>query len=193
MACAARCCSRRTFLSQLGAGFGTLALEALARQEAHAAGAVRPPAIDPIHPFAPRAPHFTPRAKSVIFLFMVGGPSQVDTFDYKPQLQRCAGQPLPASIRQQLAQSKFGNVTFGCEDRLLASPYEWRRYGKRGMWVSDLFPADSSACRRPVLHSLECCRVEQSRPASYQLNGRSATGHASSVLDTTGGSESNCR
>src|SRR5688572_27707334 len=107
---AADCCSRRGFLSHLGAGFGALALEALERKQASAATPGRPVAYDPINPFAPRAPHFTPRAKSVIFLFMVGGPSQVDTFDYKPELQRCAGQPLPASLRRQLDGSKFANV-----------------------------------------------------------------------------------
>ena len=59
--------------------------------------------IDPLRPFAPRMPHFTPRAKSVIFLFMVGGPSQVDTFDYKPELQKLSGKPVPASLRKAIA------------------------------------------------------------------------------------------
>jgi Protein of unknown function (DUF1501) len=170
MAHAADCCSRRGFLSHLGAGFGALALEALERQEARAATPARPVAYDPIHPFAPRASHFTPRAKSVIFLFMVGGPSQVDTFDYKPQLQRCAGQPLPASLRRQLDGSKFANVTFGCEDRLLASPYKWRRHGERGMWVSELFPHTAQhvddLC---FIHSMQA-ESNNHAPASYQLH-----------------------
>ena len=77
------------------------------------------------------APHFRPRAKRVIFLFMHGGPSQIDTFDYKPLLARDAGKPLPfAKPRVQFAET--GN--------LLASPWKFRQYGQSGGWVSDLFP-----------------------------------------------------
>jgi len=89
--------------------------------------------LDPTtsHPLAPRRPHFTPRAKRVIFLFMHGGPSQVDTFDYKPLLQRDTGKPLPfAKPRVQFAET--GN--------LLASPWKFRQHGQSGMWASDLFP-----------------------------------------------------
>ncbi|MBA3484962.1 MAG: DUF1501 domain-containing protein, partial [Pirellulales bacterium] len=113
--------SRRRFLGQLGAGFGTLALEALLREELRAAMPSQRSAIDPLQPLAVRPPHFTPRAKSVIFLFMVGGPSQIDTFDYKPELQRLSGQPLPASMRKGLEGTTFSNVTHGCEDKLLGS------------------------------------------------------------------------
>jgi hypothetical protein len=170
MAHATGCCSRRGFLSQLGAGFGTLALEALSRQEARGAMAARPVVYDPVRPFAPRPPHFTPRAKSVIFLFMVGGPSQIDTFDFKPELQRRHGEQLPASLRRQIEQSKFANVTVGCEDRLLASPYAWRRCGERGMWVSDLFPHVAQhvddLC---FIHSMQA-ESNNHAPASYQLH-----------------------
>src|SRR5687768_9721992 len=101
--------SRRAFLSVAGAGFGSLALDAMLRSEARAAE--RPAVeVDPLRPFAPRPPHFTPRAKSVIFLFLVGGPSQVDTFDYKPELQRLGGQPVPESFRKAVEATKFANV-----------------------------------------------------------------------------------
>jgi hypothetical protein len=163
-------CSRRGFLGQLGAGFGALAFEALRRQELRAAVRRSPPVIDPLQPFAPRAPHFTPRAKSVIFLFMVGGPSQVDTFDYKPVLQKLDGQPLPGSLRKELAGTKFSNVTFGCEDKLLASPYRWRQYGQSGMWVSELFPHVAQhvddLC---FIHSMQA-ESNNHAPASYQLH-----------------------
>ena len=77
------------------------------------------------------SPHFVPRAKRVIFLFMHGGPSQVDTFDYKPLLQRDHGKPLPfAKPRVQFAQT----------ENLLASPWKFQQYGESGAWVSDLFP-----------------------------------------------------
>jgi hypothetical protein len=169
MSCCAPNTSRRQFLVQLGAGFGTLAFEALLRQEAKAA-AIKGPVIDPLQPFAPRPPHFAPRAKSVIFLFMVGGPSQVDTFDYKPELQRLNGQPLPASLRQAIQASKFAHVMHGCEDKLLASPYRWRQHGESGMWVSELFPHITRHIDRLCfLHSMQADSNNHA-PASYQLH-----------------------
>src|SRR5438094_941724 len=83
--------TRRDFLFKAGAGFGAVALSALLQKDARAAG----PAAAP----APPGPHYPPRAKSVIFLFMEGGPSHLDTFDPKPLLNRLAGQHLPASFQ----------------------------------------------------------------------------------------------
>src|SRR5947209_1425290 len=83
--------TRREFLWQSGAGFAGLALTALLERDgffARHASAAAPPARLATGPLAPRPPHFTARAKSCIFLFMYGGPSSVDTFDYKPELQR---------------------------------------------------------------------------------------------------------
>jgi hypothetical protein len=163
-------CSRRRFLGQLGAGFGALAFEALLRQEARAAAQSQRPTIDPLRPFAPRPPHFAPRAKSVIFLYMVGGPSHVDTFDYKPELQRLNGQPLPGSIRQAIENSKFSNVTHGCDDKLLGSPFAWSRHGESGMWVSELFPNlgrhVDDLC---FIHSMQAGSNNHA-PSSYQLH-----------------------
>jgi hypothetical protein len=140
------------------------------RQEARAAIAAERRIIDPLSPMAPRAPDFRARAKSVIFLFMVGGPSQIDTFDYKPTLQKLDGKPLPASIRQSLARGKFANVTHGCDDKLLASPYKWRQYGESGMWVSELFPHTArhvdDLC---FIHSMQA-ESNNHAPASYQLH-----------------------
>jgi hypothetical protein len=162
--------SRRRFLCQLGAGFGTLAMEAMLRQELRAATRGQRPAIDPLHPLTPRMPHFAPRAKSVIFLYMVGGPSQVDTFDYKPELQRHSGQPLPASLRETLQKSKFSNVTHTCDDKLLASPYAWSQYGDSGAWVSELFPHIArhvdDLC---FIHSMQADSNNHA-PASYQMH-----------------------
>ncbi|MEY5031981.1 MAG: hypothetical protein RL354_1012 [Planctomycetota bacterium] len=112
--------SRRDALGQLCAGFGSIALAGLLANEAAATtGGIL------------AAPHFRPRAKRVIFLFMHGGPSQIDTFDYKPLLARDNGKPLPfAKPRVQFAET--GN--------LLASPWKFRQYGESGAWVSDLFP-----------------------------------------------------
>ena len=104
-------------------GFGTLALSALMQDEADAASVAGP--------LAPKPSHFPARAKRVIFLFMHGGPSQVDTFDYKPQLIKDHGKPLPFN-KPRVFSSQTGN--------LLKSPWEFRQYGESGAWVSDLFP-----------------------------------------------------
>ncbi len=119
--------SRREMLKGFSGGFGALALAGMLGQEARAATATS----NSYNPLAPRAPMFTPRAKRVIFLFMHGGPSQVDTFDPKPLLIRDNGKPLPfAKPRVQFAQT--GN--------LLKSPWEFKKYGQSGTEVSDLFP-----------------------------------------------------
>jgi hypothetical protein len=86
---------------------------------------------DPANPLAPRKPHFEPKAKRVIFLFMHGGPSQMDTFDYKPLLQRDHGKPLPFERPKVVSSETFN---------LLKSPWEFKQYGQSGAWVSDLFP-----------------------------------------------------
>jgi hypothetical protein len=80
----------------------------------------------------PRSPHFAPRAKRIIFLFMNGGPSHVDTFDPKPELTRCEGQPLPESIR---AASTRQNAS-----RLMGSPFRTHRHGHSGIELSELYP-----------------------------------------------------
>ncbi|MDQ2730861.1 MAG: DUF1501 domain-containing protein [Armatimonadota bacterium] len=115
--------SRREMLKEFSAGFGMLAFAALLGEEKGMAAAV--------NPLAARAPMFPARAKRVIFLFMHGGPSQVDTFDPKPLLTRDDGKPLPfAKPRVQFAST--GN--------LLKSPWEFKKYGQSGIEVSELFP-----------------------------------------------------
>src|SRR4051812_37596084 len=82
--------SRREFLARAGGGFGMIALASMLAEEGLLA--------QPSNPLAPRQPHHEPRAKRVIFLFMSGGPSHLELFDPKPDLQRLHGQPLPASF-----------------------------------------------------------------------------------------------
>lgn len=115
--------------------FGELALALLGAQG-------RPPAvkIDPVNPLAPRKPHFKPRAKNVIVLYQVGGPGQMDTFDYKPTLQKLSGTPIPKSFRDALKATRHHNVFEGCKDELYGSPYTFTQHGQSGMWVSELFP-----------------------------------------------------
>src|SRR5882724_8692716 len=105
--------TRRDLLRLSASGFGFLALADLLSRPASAAQATRPS-----DPLSPKAPHFAPKAKRVIFLLMNGGPSQVDTFDYKPLLQRDDGKPLPFA-RPRVVSSQTGN--------LLGSPFRFRR------------------------------------------------------------------
>lgn len=114
--------SRRQLLQRSALGFGSLALASLLAEESTAA---------PVDPLAPRMPHFEPRAKRIIFLFMKGGPSQVDTFDYKPQLQKDDGKPLPFDKPR---------VQFAPTGNLLKSPWNFSQYGESGIPVSALFP-----------------------------------------------------
>ncbi len=118
--------SRRQFLSTAGAGFGAVALSALLGRSVLAS-------TNP-NPVAAKIPHALGRAKSVIFLFMEGGPSHLDTFDYKPMLQKLDGQPLPSSFKQPvLAMGEYGAP-------IMASARQWKRHGESGLWVSDWFP-----------------------------------------------------
>jgi len=147
-----------------------LALQGLLQADSRAVSApARPVEIDPINPYLPRLPQMVPKAKSVIFLYMVGGPSQVDTFDYKPLLQKLDGQPLPESIRAGVANSKFINV-LGGSGNLMASPYRFARYGQSGKWVSELFPHTArhvdDLC---FIHSMQAANNNHA-PASYHLH-----------------------
>ena len=125
--------SRREMLRQCANGFGGLALTALAQDKAFGAtaDALREART---HPLAPRASHFPARAKNVIFLYMDGGPSQVDTFDYKPQLEKFNGQDAREAMGK-LEPTQFDNI-----GKVLSSRWEFRQRGESGLWVSDLFP-----------------------------------------------------
>ncbi len=121
--------SRRKMLQATAVGFGHLALSAMLGEPLSAAGQTRSDA--PGDPLAPRTPHFQPRAKRVVFLFMKGGPSHVDTFDPKPLLDRDHGKEPPFELPK---------VTFAKQGNLLKSPWKFRQYGQSGLPVSDLFP-----------------------------------------------------
>ena len=123
---------RRNFLFQSGGGIAGLALAHMLDREGMLAAAPADGCGDPIpgNPFAPRAPHFEPRATAVISLFMSGGVSQVDTFDYKPALTEYAGQPMAESVV----------VRQGHPGPLMPSPFEFHRHGESGLHVSEIFP-----------------------------------------------------
>jgi hypothetical protein len=125
--------SRRQMLGFFANGFGMLGLAGLLAEEVQAAetAAGRGKGGTVLNPLAVKEPHHTPKAKRVIFLFMSGGPSHVDTFDPKPRLTRDTGKPLPFAM-PKLVRTKTGN--------LLRSPFKFKKHGKAGIEVSELFP-----------------------------------------------------
>ncbi len=113
--------SRRQWLRAATAGFGSLAFGALLHESAAADD-----------PLAPRPPHFPARAKRVVFIFLNGGPSHLDMFDYKPALQKLHGQPLPASFKKALGNRGGG--------RVLGTPFKFAKHGQSGLELSDRLP-----------------------------------------------------
>ena len=119
--------SRREMLCRSANGFGGLALAAMIADKAKSA-TISDRSADPMRP---RAPHFEPKAKSVIFLFMDGGPSQMDTFDPKPLLTKENGNPI--KMETPTTVFNISNLVFG-------SPFEFKKHGQCGADVSELFP-----------------------------------------------------
>jgi len=140
--------TRRRFLQSAGMGLGSLALASLLHEQS--GGQERR-----------QQPHFTPKVRSVIWLFMTGGPSQVDTFDYKPELQRRDG--------QQLAGADPRTGFFETSGRCLKSPFAWRQHGQSGSWVSELLP--HSARHVDDMAFIHSCYSNQNNhaPAAIEL------------------------
>ncbi len=123
--------ARRDFLARAGGGIGSLALASLLADDLPAAHAA-PPTLPP-DPLAPKPPHYRPKAKRVISLFMFGGISHMDTFDPKPELDRSDGMSVAGN-------AKFDTGGRSAPGKLMKSPWAFRNYGKCGMPVSDLLP-----------------------------------------------------
>ena len=109
------------------------------------------------NPYAPKAPHFKPRATAVISLFMSGGVSHIDTFDPKPALTKYAGQPLDGKVGGDVI------VRQGHPGPLMPSPFSFKKYGQSGMEVSDLFPHIARTRRRHRLRAIGLRPVERPR------------------------------
>ncbi len=124
--------TRREFLWQTGAGFTGLALTGLLSWDGFFQKLAASESPAPESPYSPKTPHFKPKAKSVIFLFMYGGPSHIDTFDYKPDLFRLDGKTIQVKT--------FGRGGRKSEGRVVGPKWKFKQYGQCGKWVSDLFP-----------------------------------------------------
>ncbi len=123
--------TRRHFLSRCAMGLGGIALASLEKQSAGAT------AVPLVHPLAPKPSHFAPRAKNIIYLFMAGGPSQLELLDYKPRLIELNGQPVPESL---IAGKRFAFMDSSHGTKLLGTRRKFARHGQSGAWVSELFP-----------------------------------------------------
>lgn len=154
-----RCWSRRKLLQTAGGGFAGLALHSLLQKD----GLLAQPRQAATNPLAPAPSHFTPRAKSVIFVFAYGGPSHVDLLDPKPALNKWHGQSIPVFRKEDA----FNTTT---HDTAMRSPYRFTRHGASGLPVSELFPhiADCAddLC---VIRSLHC-ESNNHAPALFHMN-----------------------
>ena len=123
-------CSRREMLQRIGAGFGTLGLTGMCAESSRLGSSAQAATVG-ASPWDAQAPHFTPTAKHVIQLFMPGGPSHIDTFDYKPDIKKYAGQRPKLVDRKTLSNTEEG---------LLPSHFRFQQHGECGKWVSSIFP-----------------------------------------------------
>jgi hypothetical protein len=123
--------TRRHFLGKMSLGLGSVALGSLLIPDLFKSGADEGAMLAGL-------PHFAPKAKRIIYLFQNGAPSQLESFDYKPLLNKMAGQDLPASIRmgQRLTGMTSGQASFP----LVGSHFSFKQYGQSGAWVSEIFP-----------------------------------------------------
>jgi hypothetical protein len=175
--------TRRTLLGHTGLGIGALALGLL---DSRAALSAR------VHPPLPGFPHFPPRAKRLIYLHMNGGPSQIDTFDYKPGLQGYFNQDLPDSIRMG---QRITTMTSG-QSRLPVAPslFSFRQYGQCGMWISELLPRTAEvADELALLKTVHTEAINHDPACTFVMTGSEVPGRASlgSWLSYGLGSESN--
>ena len=177
--------TRREMLSACANGFGALALAGLLAEEAAEADGARPAPPKKLDPLAPRPPHFKARTRSVIFLYMDGGPSQVDTFDPKPRLAKENGQPM--KIPAQPSQ-------FGQGGGVMQSPWEFHNYGKSGIPVSDLFPNVAQCVDDlAIIRSMVSDHPEHTNANFFLHSGNGMLGRPSMGAWATYGLGSECR
>lgn len=165
--------TRRTFFKQMGYGVGTVALSSMLMD----AYPLAIPEQQRQDPMAPRKPHFAPKAKSVIYLFMAGAPSQVDMFDPKPTLMKYNGQACPEEL---IKGERFAFIKG--TPKLLGSPFQFEQVGQSGQWVSELLPhfktiADEAAVIRSVkTDQFNHAPAQLFMNTGFQLPGRPSMG-----------------
>ncbi len=149
--------TRRHFFSRCSVGVGSIALSSLM-------GAQAPKTHNPL---LPKKTHFPAKAKNVIYLFMAGGPSQLDMFEHKPELQKRNGQPIPESFTKG---KRFAFMDSSHRTNLLATRYNFRQHGQSGMWFNDLLPHTASIADE--LTFITTCKTDlfNHAPAKFYMN-----------------------
>jgi hypothetical protein len=162
--------TRREFLWEVGGGFGAAALTGLLSADGFFGNCAAAAPAPFLNPMAPRPPHFTPKAKSVIFIFCYGGPSHVDTFDYKPKLYPLDGKTIEVKT--------FGRGGHKNQGRVVGPKWQFQQYGKCGKWVSDLFP-HVATCVDDIafLHSMYAESPIHGSAMLMMNSGRILSGH----------------
>ncbi len=162
--------SRRELLQRFGMGLGSIALADLIGAQASAATSSVPGVL--------AAPHFPPKAKRVIYLFQSGGPSQLETFDYKPLLNEKRGQPLPEEVRQgQRLTGMSGNQA---TLPLVGSIFPFRQYGESGAWISDLLPHTAKVVDRLcIIRSMYTEAINHDPAITFLQTGAQISGRPS--------------
>lgn len=152
--------SRRQLLAHSGAGAGLLGLSTLLNSEGllHAANSATE-----LDPLAPKRPHFEPKAKAVIWLFINGGPSHVDTWDYKSELEKSDGKELEGF-------DKFTGFFSGSVGPLMKSPFKFARHGECGKWASDIFPHLSQHVDKMAFVHSAYAKSNNHSPALFMAN-----------------------
>ncbi|MBK8314159.1 MAG: DUF1501 domain-containing protein [Acidobacteria bacterium] len=155
--------TRRHFFSRFGLGIGTAALASLLKNDLLADGQI---------------PHFAPKAKRVIYLFQAGGPSQLDLWDYKPQLEKYRAQNLPDSVRG--GQRLTGMTSFQSSFPVAPSLFKFAQYGKSGAWVSDLMPHTSKIVDQiSFIKSMHTEQINHDPAQTFALTGFQLAGRPS--------------
>ena len=172
---------RRRLLQASGCGFAWLAASGIAASSARSrSAAAEPRPVEESQSVTGVAPghHFASRAKRIIFLFMQGGPSHVDTFDFKPNMIKHDGQSMPFDDSRSIAKTgRRGDL-----HRVMKSPWQFRQYGEGGHWVSDLFPETAKhADDLCMIHSMHTEGVAHG-PATLFLH----TGATNSIRPSMG-------
>jgi hypothetical protein len=155
--------TRRHFFGRCALGLGSIALGSLLNdRRALASGTAQL-----TNPMAPKQPMFAPRAKNIIYLFMAGGPSQLELFDYKPKLVELNGQPIPQSY---IEGKRFAFMGSSHGTKLLGTRREFKRHGQSGLWVSDLFPHTASIADEATLVTTCAANLFNHAPAKLFMN-----------------------
>ena len=157
--------TRRHFFSRCSIGLGSIALSSLLREQGYAV-----PELSVKNPLEPKKTHFPAKAKSVIFLFMAGGPSQLDLFEHKPQLNALNGQPIPESYT---AGKRFAFMNSSHRSNLLGTKFHFKQHGESGAWVSDLLPHTASMVDELAI--VRTCKTDlfNHAPAKLYMNAGS--------------------